>query len=165
MDRTGWVRTVADSPYPQFVFDDSEGPTIQPMFVLPNLRLMQIEDAVSVTKSTLRFTVSGTVTEYKGANYILLESQPAVDSRELVPGMEPPPTTNPGSADQMLDQMLSRDSQRRAAAAAAGGEHDGSDQWRRLSGAGGAGAQRRKGRVAGHRSHREADAQPGRAAV
>jgi hypothetical protein len=110
VDRTGTVQKVADSPYVQFVFDDAGGQKIPPMFVLPNLRLMQIEDAVSVTKSALRFTVSGTVTEYKGANYILLESQPVDDSRELVPGMEPLPTTSPSSPDDMLNQMLSSDS-------------------------------------------------------
>ncbi|MGA3065795.1 MAG: hypothetical protein ABSF29_02995, partial [Tepidisphaeraceae bacterium] len=109
VDRTGWVRSVPDNPYAQFVFDQSAGANIPPMFVLPNLRLMQIEDASAVTKSALRFTVSGTVTEYKGNNYILLESQPMDDSHELVPGLAPGPTTNPASADQMLNEMLSSD--------------------------------------------------------
>jgi hypothetical protein len=111
VDRTGSLQMVKDSPYAQFVFDDGENPRLPTMFALPNLRLMQIEDAVSVTHSALRFTVSGTVTEYKGANYILLESRPMDDTQELVPGMAP--TTNPSSssADAMLDQMLHSDSQ------------------------------------------------------
>jgi hypothetical protein len=110
VDHTGSLRKVPDSPYPQFVFDDDGGQKIPAMFVMPNLRLMQIEDAVAVTKSSLRFTVSGIVTEYKGANYILLDSQPAEDSRELVPGMAPMPTTSPANPDDMLNQMLSSDS-------------------------------------------------------
>jgi hypothetical protein len=113
VDRTGYLRKLPDSPYSQFVFDnDPSVPFLPPMFVLPSLRLMQIEDAVAVTTTDLRFTVSGTVTEYKGNNYILLETGPQDVGRQLT-GDVPPPSSRPSSAQQLLDEMLAAESARR----------------------------------------------------
>jgi hypothetical protein len=44
-----------------------------PLVVLPNLKLMAMENAVTGSSRDLRFRISGTVTEYKGRNYILLD--------------------------------------------------------------------------------------------
>jgi hypothetical protein len=44
-----------------------------PMIVLPNSKLMQMEDMISAANRDLKFHVTGMVTEYRGRNYILLE--------------------------------------------------------------------------------------------
>ena len=58
----------------EFTFD-SDGKTMKdpPLVVLPNLKLMAMENAVTGSSRDLRFRISGTVTEYKGRNYILLD--------------------------------------------------------------------------------------------
>jgi hypothetical protein len=43
------------------------------MVILPNLRLMQMEESVTSSNRDLKFRVTGMVTEYRGRNYILLE--------------------------------------------------------------------------------------------
>ena len=54
---------------------DSDGKSLKdpPMIVLPNQKLMLMEDAVTSTSRDLRFRVTGLVTQYRGRNYILLE--------------------------------------------------------------------------------------------
>jgi hypothetical protein len=109
--RGAHLRKVADSIYPQIVFDNNEpGEKLPPMLVLPNLELMKMENAQSATTRDLRFVVSGTVTEYRKKNFILLESGPQDLSSRLLP--PPPPKTQPAnaSADQMLNEMLAVDS-------------------------------------------------------
>ena len=44
-----------------------------PLVILPNLKLMAMEEAVRGQSRDLRFRVSGIVTEYRGRNYVLLE--------------------------------------------------------------------------------------------
>jgi hypothetical protein len=44
-----------------------------PVIVLPNLKLMQMEQALKGTNRDLRFRITGMVTEYNGRNYILIE--------------------------------------------------------------------------------------------
>lgn len=44
-----------------------------PVLILPNLKLMAMENAVSSANRDLRFRVTGMVTEYRGRNYVLLE--------------------------------------------------------------------------------------------
>jgi hypothetical protein len=44
-----------------------------PMIILPNLNLMRMESMLKNASKDLKFHVSGTVTEYNGRNYILLE--------------------------------------------------------------------------------------------
>lgn len=109
--REGHLRKVPDSPYSQFVFDNKPGdPALQAMLVLPNLQLMSMEDALTATKEDLKFTVSGTVTEYKNRNYILLEPGPEDLNRQILPTASMDAASHgPVSADQMLNQMLSVD--------------------------------------------------------
>ncbi|HTW94952.1 MAG TPA: hypothetical protein VMD30_09180 [Tepidisphaeraceae bacterium] len=73
LERSGHLRKT-NSDLPEFVFD-SDGRAMEdpPMLVLPNLKLMQMETALSSATTPLHFRVSGTVTEYRGRNYILLD--------------------------------------------------------------------------------------------
>jgi hypothetical protein len=111
ISRSGRLHKSSEGPYSQFAFDQKSGESaFAPMLVLPNLQLMSMEDAAAATKEDLSFTISGTVTEYKGRNYILLEPGPDEVGQEL-----PSPNSNvngpqgPVSADQMLKQMLTAD--------------------------------------------------------
>ena len=64
------------SPDGQAVFTfDSDGTTMKdpPMIILPNLKLEGMEAAVLNKAGDVHFRVSGTVTEYKGRNYILMD--------------------------------------------------------------------------------------------
>jgi hypothetical protein len=75
IDRLGRLTKSADGNQTEFAFE-SDGTALQdpPVVILPNLKLMQLEDAVNAnTTRELRFRVSGTVTEYRGRNYILLD--------------------------------------------------------------------------------------------
>ena len=57
-----------------FTFD-SDGAAMKdpPMIVLPNLKLQSMEGIIASKASDVHFRISGTVTEYKGRNYILLD--------------------------------------------------------------------------------------------
>ena len=58
----------------EFTFDaDGQALRDPPLIILPNLKLMAMEDAVRAASRDLRFRVSGIVTEYRGRNYLLLE--------------------------------------------------------------------------------------------
>ncbi|MGD0461846.1 MAG: hypothetical protein ABSB74_05090 [Tepidisphaeraceae bacterium] len=111
--RRGYLQKLPDGPYSQIAFvDDPSQPKLAPMLVLPNLQLMSMEDAGSATRQNLIFAVSGTTTEYKGKNYILLEPGPEDVSRQI-PQLDMPPASQQGpvSADQMLSDMLAASSQ------------------------------------------------------
>ncbi len=73
IDRMGRLARSADGGW-EFNFD-ADGAAMQdpPMKVLPNLKLMVMEDAIESGGGDLRFRVSGSLTEYRGRNYILLE--------------------------------------------------------------------------------------------
>jgi hypothetical protein len=75
VDRTARLsRTGADAQQSELTFDsDGQAMKDPPMIILPNLKLMQMENAVSGGAKDLKFKVTGLVTEYKGRNYILLE--------------------------------------------------------------------------------------------
>ncbi len=123
-ERAGRLKKVADSPFPEFVFESDSGFSLPPLGVLPNLKLMSMETLAGASNRDLRFTVTGTLTEYKGRNYILLDagdddaaeriaaaSQKNNQSATASPtgaGAETSgsPTTKPTSADEMLNQML-----------------------------------------------------------
>jgi hypothetical protein len=110
IDRAGHLKKVADSPYMEFDFDnDNDSQPLAPMSVLPDRELMSMENAATATKRDLRFTVSGTVTEYKQRNYILLESGPDDEARRTIMMSEVSTTTRRASADQMLNEMLAGD--------------------------------------------------------
>ena len=74
VDRVGRLERSADGSQAEFVFD-SDGTALQdpPVVIVPNLKLMQMEDAVANSMRDPRFRVSGMVTEYRGRNYVLLE--------------------------------------------------------------------------------------------
>lgn len=74
VDRVGRLGRGADGGQPEFVFE-SDGTALQdpPVVIIPNLKLMQIEDAAANSTRDLRFRISGMVTEYRGRNYVLLE--------------------------------------------------------------------------------------------
>jgi hypothetical protein len=111
ISRSGHLRKNSDGPYPTIVFDPKSGEApLAPMYVLPNLQRMSMEDAASATQADLRFTVSGTVTEYKGKNYILLEPGPD-EVRNMAPraGGNADQARGPMPAEQMLTSMLNVD--------------------------------------------------------
>ena len=74
VDRVGRIERSADGSQAEFLFE-SDGVAMQdpPVVIVPNLKLMQMEDAVANSTRDLRFRVSGMVTEYRGRNYVLLE--------------------------------------------------------------------------------------------
>ena len=76
VNRTGRLTQVSgpEGNRAEFTFE-SDGQALRdpPLIILPNLRLMAMEDAVRAASRDLRFRVSGVVTEYRGRNYLLLE--------------------------------------------------------------------------------------------
>ena len=74
VNRVGRLTRSADGQQMEFTFD-SDGKTMKdpPLVILPNLKLMAMENAVTGSSRDLRFRISGTVTEYKSRNYILLD--------------------------------------------------------------------------------------------
>lgn len=74
VDRVGRLVKAADGHGWEFVFV-ADGNTMQdpPVRVVPNLKLQTIEDEMSVANRDLKLRVSGTLTEYRGRNYVILE--------------------------------------------------------------------------------------------
>ena len=74
VDRIGRLTKSAEGQQWELAFD-ADGKTMQdpPLIILPNLNLAAMEAAVTGASRDLRFRVTGSVTEYKGRNYILLE--------------------------------------------------------------------------------------------
>ncbi|HEX4796310.1 MAG TPA: hypothetical protein VH370_21155 [Humisphaera sp.] len=74
IDRLGRLGRTPDGSQAQFIFD-ADGKTLQdpPMILLPNLKLMVMEDAVKSTNADTRFRITGIVTEYRGRNYLLVD--------------------------------------------------------------------------------------------
>jgi hypothetical protein len=74
VDRIGRIMRSNDGQNWEFTFD-SDGSAMQdpPVRVLPNLKLMVMEDAIESRPRELRFRVTGMLTEYRGRNHILLE--------------------------------------------------------------------------------------------
>jgi len=74
LDRVGRLQKSTDGQWEQFVFE-SDGRTLKdpPVFVLPNLTLNLMEKELTSVAHDLRFRITGTVTEYHGHNYILME--------------------------------------------------------------------------------------------
>lgn len=79
LDRTGRLTRSADGQSSEFAFD-SDGKNMQdpPLIILPNLTLMAMENLVTSQSKDVKFRISGTVTEYKGRNYILIDKATAV---------------------------------------------------------------------------------------
>jgi hypothetical protein len=74
VDRMARIKKTADGTQEELVFE-SDGHALNdpPMIILPNLVLMSMETAANQASHDLRFRITGTVTEYRGRNYILLE--------------------------------------------------------------------------------------------
>jgi hypothetical protein len=74
VDRTGRLTRAADGQTWEFSFD-SDGRAMKdaPVVILPNLKLMSMEQAAKSSNRDLRFRITGMVTEYNGRNYVLLE--------------------------------------------------------------------------------------------
>ncbi len=74
VDRIGRLTRGGEGKFSEFSFE-ADGRTLgdPPVVILPNLKLMLMEDAVKNAARDLRFQVTGLVTEYRGRNYILLE--------------------------------------------------------------------------------------------
>jgi hypothetical protein len=74
VNRVGRLTFSADGTQAELTFE-SDGQRLQdpPLILLPNLKLMAMEDHVRAASRDLRFRVSGVVTEYRGRNYLLLE--------------------------------------------------------------------------------------------
>jgi len=73
-DRVGRLNRTSDGSQAELTFD-SDGKAMKdpPVLILPNLKLMAMENAVIGTNRDLRFRITGVVTEYRGRNYVLLE--------------------------------------------------------------------------------------------
>ncbi len=75
VSRTGRLSRTTDGQQMIFSFDnDGTESTAPKMIVQPNLNLFLMESVLSNRSNPVSFRVSGTVTEYKGLNYILLDS-------------------------------------------------------------------------------------------
>ena len=74
IDRVGRLEKTPDGSQTQFVFE-ADGKSLRepPLIIVPNLKLMMMENAVTGATRDLKFRVSGMITEYKGRNYVLLE--------------------------------------------------------------------------------------------
>jgi len=74
VDRVGRLTRSHDGQTAEFTFDaDGKALKDPPMIILPNLKLMQMENAVQGSSRDLKFRITGMVTEYKGRNHVLLE--------------------------------------------------------------------------------------------
>ncbi|HSZ54829.1 MAG TPA: hypothetical protein VK797_04165 [Tepidisphaeraceae bacterium] len=73
MDRLGRL-TKTDKGEFEFTFE-SDGKALRdpPLILLPNLKLAQLEEAVTSQARDLKVRVTGRVTEYRGRNYLLLD--------------------------------------------------------------------------------------------
>lgn len=74
VDRMGRLTRGSDGQQWEFAFE-SDGQALRdpPVVILPNLKLMAMENAVASSSRDLRFRITGMVTEYRGRNYVLLE--------------------------------------------------------------------------------------------
>lgn len=74
VDRTGRIVRTPDGSQVEFVFD-ADGQTLKdpPVIILPNLKLLAMEQAAAGVSRDLRFRITGMVTEYRSRNYVLLD--------------------------------------------------------------------------------------------
>ena len=80
-----------------------------PVYVLPNLKRMAIEDAIR--GRVLPLIVTGTITEFDGHNYVLLDDEthpagPPTTAPAVAPVSRPATAAKNLSADEMLGQLL-----------------------------------------------------------
>jgi hypothetical protein len=82
VDRMGRLSKSGDGRNWEFTFE-SDGVTMSdpPVVLIPNLKLMAMEDAVAAANLDLRFRVTGMLTEYRGRNHLMLEKVVVVQGR------------------------------------------------------------------------------------
>ncbi len=75
VERVGRLTRSADGQQMEFTFE-ADGQTLQdpPVIILPSLKLMAMENAITTSRRDLKFRITGMLTEYQGRNYVLLES-------------------------------------------------------------------------------------------
>jgi hypothetical protein len=80
-DRVGRLTKTADGQWYELTLE-ADGVALQdpPLLLLPNLKLMTMERQLRDNSRDLRFRVTGTITEYNGRNYILLDKLVMVES-------------------------------------------------------------------------------------
>ena len=94
VSRTGRLNRSVDGQRMVFTFDD--GTNAGPMTVLANLNLFSMESVLSAKGTGVQFRVSGTVAEYKGHNYILLDKvQTTLASPTTMPLVAVAPSPRP----------------------------------------------------------------------
>ncbi len=84
VDRTGRIVRTPDGSQVEFVFD-ADGIALKdtPVIILPNLKLLAMEQAAAGVNRDLRFRITGMVTEYRSRNYVLLDKVVVVpDNKE-----------------------------------------------------------------------------------
>jgi hypothetical protein len=83
INRIGRLNHSPDGQQATFTFD-SDSKTMQdpPIIIMPNLKLSSMESAIIGKAADVHFRVSGTVSEYKGRNYILLDKAVAIADLE-----------------------------------------------------------------------------------
>ncbi len=83
--RVGRLRQTPDGQA-EFLFE-ADGKSLQdpPMLILPNLNLMDMETMVKNASRDVKFRISGTVTEYRSRNYILIEAVVSAESDTTPP--------------------------------------------------------------------------------
>lgn len=74
IDRLGRLTKSADGKGWEFALD-ADGRSLQdpPLRVLPNIKLMLMEDQLESAGRELQFRISGMLTEYRGRNHVLIE--------------------------------------------------------------------------------------------
>jgi hypothetical protein len=84
IDRIGRLNHTPDGQQASFTFDtDGKAMADPPMIIVPNLKLQSMEGAAAGRAADVHFRISGTVTEYKGRNYILLDKAVVLSDTEL----------------------------------------------------------------------------------
>ncbi|HEY0007589.1 MAG TPA: hypothetical protein VGB55_02600 [Tepidisphaeraceae bacterium] len=74
VDRVGRLARASDGQGWEFVFEaDGRALKDPPLRILPNLKLMLMEDQLKDTRRDLKFRVTGLITEYRGRNHVLME--------------------------------------------------------------------------------------------
>ena len=85
VERAGHLRKRTDSTYQEFVFDNQDGESpLAPMLVLPDLKLMSMEDAVTATKPNLRFHGVGNGDGVQGEQLYIAAIRPGRSGPEYV---------------------------------------------------------------------------------
>ena len=73
VDRLGRLGHTPDGQQWRFTFDSIDRAGTRAVYILPNLNLMLMENAIASNSHDIHFKISGMVTEYRGKNYVLLQ--------------------------------------------------------------------------------------------